>query len=86
MSTHTNGGEQEPDARKFGYSFGILLLGLVGILGGVMVLNAVPPTVGGAIIAAGYALVYVGFLSSLYLDLRDGRDSFRNRPLDGESG
>ena len=86
MPTVTNGEEQEPPVRLLGYSFGLLLLGLVGILVGVVIVESVPATVGGALIAAGYLLVYAGFLASLYLDLR-GSDTVRtDRPLDGESG
>lgn len=74
------------DLRRLAYTFGVLLLGLVGILVGVVVVERVPATVGGALIAAGYVLVYAGFLGSLYLDLRDGSSPATDRPFDGESG
>lgn len=74
------------DLRSLAYTFAILVLGLVGILVGVVVIQRVPPTVGGAIIALGYVLVYVGFLGSLYLDLRGGSSRSTERPFDGESG
>lgn len=86
MPTVTNGEEQEAEVRLLGYSFGLLLLGLVGILLGVVVVERVPATLGGALIAAGYLLVYAGFLASLYLDLRGGETTRTDRPLDGESG
>lgn len=86
MPTVTNGEEQEPEVRLFGYSFGLLLLGLAGILAGVVLVESVPATLGGALIAAGYLLVYVGFLASLYLDLRGGATPRTERPFDGESG
>lgn len=86
MPTVTNREEQEPPVRLLGYSFGLLLLGLVGILVGVVIVESMPATVGGALIAAGYLLVYAGFLASLYLDLRGGDTVRTDRPLDGESG
>lgn len=86
MPNVTNGEGQEPEVRLFGYSFGLLLLGLAGILVGVVLVESIPTTLGGALIAAGYLLVYLGFLSSLYLDLRGGATARTERPFDGESG
>lgn len=86
MPTRDNGNDEDPEPRLFGYSFGLLVLGLVGILVGVVVLESVPATIGGALIVAGYVLVYAGVLASLYLDLRGSRQIRNERPLDGESG
>jgi hypothetical protein len=86
MSTLPNGGDEEPSPRLFGYSFGLLLLGLIGILVGVTIVGSVPATLGGALIATGYVLVYVGFLLGFYLDLRNPGTVRTERPLDGESG
>lgn len=86
MPTTTTGGGREPSSRAFGYSFAVLVLGLGGILVGVAVVESVPATVVGALVAVGYALVYVGFLASLYLDVRGDGTARRDRPMDGESG
>jgi hypothetical protein len=86
MATVDNGGEERPRPRLFGYSFALLLFGVVGILVGVVVVESVPATLGGALIAVGFGLVYVGFLTGLYLDLRGPRTAQVSRPLDGESG
>lgn len=86
MATVDSGGAERPRTRLFGYSFGLLLLGLAGILVGVAVVESVPATLGGVLIAGGFLLVYVGFLTSLYLDLRGPCTSQVSRPLDGESG
>lgn len=86
MATVDGENRDGPRARLFGYSFGLLLLGLAGILVGVAIVESVPATLGGAVIAGGFLLVYVGFLTSLYLDLRGPYTSRVSRPLDGESG
>jgi len=78
----------ELPTRLLTYSVGILVLGLLGILGGVTLVEIVPATVWGGLLVFGYVLVYVGFLASLYADLRGGCTASTNpdRPLDGESG
>lgn len=86
MATGTNGEDEQPATRLFGYSFAVLVLGLVGILVGVVLIDSVPPTLGGGLIVAGYVLLYAGVLASLYLDLRGARTVRNERPLDGESG
>lgn len=86
MPTTNMGGERGPSSRALGYSFVVLVLGLVGILTGIALIETVPTTLVGAIVTIGYAMVYIGFLTSLYLDVR-GNGTFRaERPLDGESG
>lgn len=85
MSSVTSDGA-DSDIRRFAYTFGVLLLGLVGILVGVVVVDRVPATIGGALIVAGYVLVYASFIGSLYLDLRGDGSVIPDRPFDGESG
>lgn len=86
MATGTNDDDEAPATRLFGYSFALLVLGLVGILVGVVVIDTVPPTLSGGLVVAGYVLVYAAVLASLYLDLRGARTVRNERPLDGESG
>jgi len=86
MPTVANDGRQKSETRLLGYSFGLLVLGVLWILVGVVVLGSVPATLGGALIAGGYLLVYVGFLLAFYLDLRSPTPVRVERPIDGESG
>ncbi|MFB6171394.1 MAG: hypothetical protein ABEJ23_02595 [Haloarculaceae archaeon] len=85
MATATKGEARQPDVRRLGAAFGVLLLGLVAILGGVVATGHATVTVGVALIGAGYLLVYGGFLATLYLDL-GAEPSRLDRPFDGESG
>lgn len=78
--------EDAADLRSLGYTFGVLVLGLVGILVGVVLLQHAPRSLGGALIIAGYILVYAGFLGGLYFDLRGDGSVVPDRPFDGESG